>query len=68
MPRHSLDISISKELKKNFELRVGVQDLLNNQMRFIQDSNLDGNITEVDEYILKYKRGTYVTAGIGFRF
>jgi TonB-dependent receptor len=64
MPRNSLDLTISKELSEHFELKLGVQDILNQKYRLIQDSNRDKKITEVDEAIQEYRWGQYGTLGV----
>jgi hypothetical protein len=68
MPRHSLDVTVTKSLSKKCEARFGIQDLLNYKTRLLQDSNQDLKITSVDESILSFRRGTYLTAGLNFRF
>lgn len=68
MPRNSLDLTLSKGFGKHWQIKAGVQDLLNSKMRLIQDSNRDAKITEVDEYIMSYREGVYVTAGFIYRF
>lgn len=71
MPRHSLDLSFSKTLKKHWELQGGVQNLLNARYRFIQDQNRDNKFDksgDVDNIFTSYRRGTYYTLGITFNF
>ncbi len=68
MPRHLLDLTITKSLGRNFELKGGFQDLLNQSVHLIQDSDGDGKIGAVDETVQKYKRGTYSTVGITYKF
>jgi outer membrane receptor for ferrienterochelin and colicin len=36
LARHSLDLSFHKEFGERFEIRVGVKDLINNPVRFVQ--------------------------------
>jgi hypothetical protein len=67
MPRHLVDLTYSKRVTKGLELKIGIQDLLNYQARFTQDSNLDGKITKVDEDIFRFRRGTYLTIGLNWR-
>jgi outer membrane receptor protein involved in Fe transport len=64
MPRNQIDLTITKEFRQHFELRFGIQDLLNQPYRLIQDSNRDMKITDVDEVISAYKFGQYTTLGI----
>jgi hypothetical protein len=68
MPRHSLDMTVTKKISKNWEARFGIQDILNFKTQLLQDSNQDSRITKVDEPILSFRRGTYFTAGINFKF
>ncbi|MBE9463774.1 carboxypeptidase-like regulatory domain-containing protein [Dyadobacter subterraneus] len=68
MPRNVIDLNIIKAIGRRMELKIGVQDLLNQKFRLIQDSNLDGKITSVDESYQKYRRGTYSTVGLTYKF
>ncbi len=68
MPRNVIDLNIIKSFGKHLELKLGIQDLLNQQFRLIQDSNLDGTITSIDESYQRYRRGTYSTLGLSFKF
>ncbi len=64
MPRHVIDLTISKNLGKRFVARASVSDLLNYQSRFIQDSNRDGKIGSKDEIISDFRRGTLVNFSV----
>ncbi len=73
LPRHSVDISLSRVVAKNIELKVGVQDLLNYQYRFYQDTNLDGKISPRDgdlkaDPIFTFRRGTAFSFGATIKF
>jgi hypothetical protein len=48
LPRHSLDLTITKELTSKVALKAGVRDLFNARYRFVQDSNRDAKITSRD--------------------
>lgn len=69
MPRHVVDVNISKTIKKQFEVRFGVQDILNAPFRFAQDYNGDRKIgrdvtsrsADADQNYINYRRGQYVT-------
>jgi TonB-dependent receptor len=67
MPRHAIDISFTKGIGNRFELKGGIQDILNAKYKMTQDSNLDGKITSVDEQVLGYRRGSYLTLGLSYR-
>ncbi|MDX1902766.1 MAG: outer membrane beta-barrel protein [Thermonemataceae bacterium] len=67
--RHILDFNISKKLFDNkWELRFGVQDVLNQNQRFIQDANLDGKIGSEDGDIRNYKPGVITNLSIKYNF
>lgn len=76
MPRNVIDLNISKKFKNNLELRLGIQDLLNQPVRFSQDFNNDGKIggdvttkgPDADQDIRKFKRGSYFTLTAAFNF
>lgn len=68
MPRHVVDLTVSKQLGKTYNLRASVSDLLNYQSQLIQDSNRDGKITGTDETIASYRRGTYFSFTVAAQF
>lgn len=68
MPRHSIDLTVQKKFNDHWEGRLGVQDLLNYQTRFIQDTNENAKIESTDDKFILTKRGTYITFGIQYRF
>lgn len=68
MPRNVIDLNIIKSIGQRMELKLGLQDFLNQQFRLIQDSNLDGKITEEDNTYQQYRRGTYSTIGLSYKF
>ncbi|GAB2599126.1 TonB-dependent receptor [Spirosoma areae] len=69
MPRHVVDMNISKTIKQQFEVRLGIQDIFNAPFRFAQDYNGDRKIgsdvtsrnANADQDYIKYRRGQYVT-------
>ncbi len=68
MPRNIIDLNIIKALGEHWQVKVGVQDLLNQPFRLIQDSNLDQKITNIDETYQTYRPGTYSTVGLSYKF
>ena len=64
LPRNQIDLTISKQLTRNFELKLGIQDILNQRYRLIQDSNRDKKITDTDDVIQQYRFGQYATLGV----
>lgn len=68
MPRNVIDVAVSKGLGRRFELKLAAQDILNQRVLLLQDSNDDGHIGRQDEEIMSFRRGTSFTVGIGARF
>jgi len=69
MPRHLLDLTISKSISERAELKFGVSDLLNSKIKFKEDGNLNADLTEaVDKPILETRNGQYFNFGISFKF
>ena len=68
MPRNVIDLNIIKAIGEHLQLKIGVQDLLNQRFRLIQDSNLDQQITDADGTYQTYRRGTYSTVGLTYKF
>jgi len=69
MPRNVVDLNISKKFHNQLEIRLGIQDIFNQPVRFAQDFNRDGKIgkdvtsqtANADQDIRKFKRGSYFT-------
>ncbi|WP_439555789.1 carboxypeptidase-like regulatory domain-containing protein [Dyadobacter sp.] len=68
MPRNIIDLNIVKALGEHLEIKLGIQDLLNQRFRLIQDSNLDQKITDIDESYQSFKRGSYSQIGVTYKF
>lgn len=68
MPRNVVDITLTKGLGERFEVKLSAQDVLNQRTRLIQDSNEDGSLTGVDEEVMSFRRGSYFSAGLSYRF
>ncbi|WP_162051524.1 TonB-dependent receptor [Pontibacter pamirensis] len=68
MPRHQIDLSLTKGIGEHFEIKAGIQDLLNQKTRLVQDSNNDEKITSVDESFREFQRGQYSTIGVTYKF
>lgn len=67
MPRHLVDMTISKSLSRRIDIRLSAQDLLNARFYLKQDSNEDGKISSTDELVLDTRRGRYITLGVNVR-
>ncbi len=76
MPRHVVDLNLTRQFSKKIELRLGIQDILNQYVRFAQDFNHDGKIGSdvtsqtagADQMLRKFKRGSYFTASAIYTF
>ena len=76
MPRHVVDLNLTRQFNKKIELRLGIQDILNQYVRFAQDFNHDGKIGSdvtsqtagADQMLRKFKRGSYFTASAIYTF
>ena len=67
MPRNVIDITFSKGITKKLILKGGINDLLNQTNRIIQDGNLDGKYdTKIDQIIQSYKPGTTYSLGLSY--
>ena len=67
MPRNQLDFTMSKAFGRHWEIKFGVQDILNAPYKLTQDSNRDEEINHVDEPISYFKTGQYVSFGVNFK-
>jgi outer membrane receptor for ferrienterochelin and colicin len=69
MQRHLIDISVTKSITKHFYLRVGLQDLLNQDFVFLQDANADGKLSKANDQRLRYFNiGSYFSFALQYRF
>lgn len=76
MPRHAIDLNLTKQFNNKLELRLGVQDILNQYVRFAQDFNRDGKIgndatsvsPDADQNIRRFRRGSYYTVSAIYTF
>jgi outer membrane receptor protein involved in Fe transport len=68
MPRNAIDLTVTKTINSRLEIKGGIQDILNQKNCMVQDTNLDGKISTVDENIANSRRGSYTTIGISYKF
>ncbi len=67
MPRNQIDLTVSKQVSEKVELRFGIQDILNQRYRLIQNPYIPGTGQKVEglnENIQSYTMGQYVTMGV----
>jgi outer membrane receptor protein involved in Fe transport len=69
LPRHVVDVAVTKGVGKHLEVRGGVQNLLNQRVRQNYDFNRNGKIDGFETgTFARYQRGTYSTLGLTYRF
>lgn len=67
MPRNMLDVTVSKQVSEKIEIKFGVQDILNQKYRIVQDSNSDNKIGSVDESVQEFRPGQLATLGVAIK-
>jgi TonB-dependent receptor len=69
MPRNILDVNFSKKLGKHMEMKLSFGDLLNQEFLLIQDANQNGIFERnSDQVIQRYRPGSTISFGFGYRF
>ena len=70
LPRHVVDLALTKGIGTHFEVRAGVQNLLNQLVRQNYDFDRNGKINGIENEASfnRYRRGTYSTLGLTYRF
>ncbi|MEZ0612128.1 TonB-dependent receptor domain-containing protein [Fibrella sp. WM1] len=76
MPRHVIDLNVTKNITNRFELRLGIQDILNQPVRLAEDFNRDGvigkdvtsQIANADQNRRQLRRGSYYTLSAIYTF
>ncbi len=68
LERHAVDLTISKTWREKTTVKFGIQDLLNYQYRFYQDSNFDKKISpDVDDPMYLWRKGTLLSLTLNHR-
>ncbi|MFM9986426.1 MAG: TonB-dependent receptor domain-containing protein [Flavobacteriales bacterium] len=70
MPRHQLDLTITKMVRNNIELRLGIQDILNQTQDYLQDFNTNKKLERTGDGDVKYataRYGAYWTFGLALK-
>lgn len=69
MPRHLVDLSISKQINKQLTAKLGVSDLLNSALVFKEDGDFDEKLNgAVDKTVISNRFGQYITFDLSYRF
>ena len=70
MPRHTIDLTISRDITKRLSFNAGVSDLLNQRVLLLQDNPDNKNLKferSSDPRFADYRRGSYYTLGLRYR-
>ncbi|MFN6088256.1 MAG: carboxypeptidase-like regulatory domain-containing protein [Cyclobacteriaceae bacterium] len=68
MPRHSLDLQLSKTLWKKFDIKFNAQNLLDARYWLMQDNNRDQSIVLKEDLIQSYRIGSQYTLSASWKF
>jgi outer membrane cobalamin receptor len=66
LERHSLDLTIGKELENGFNFKFGIQNILDFPFRFYQDSDRNGKIDQKDHVVFEFRRGVYFNMSVTY--
>lgn len=68
MPRNQIDVSIQKKLTKKLDFKLGVQDLLNQAFRYMNDTDNNQKIEKgKDDVFRSFNRGSSVNIGLSIK-
>ena len=70
MPRHTVDITVTRDITNRFSINAGVADLLNQRVLYLQDDPTHKDLKfdrATDPRFQDYKRGSYYTLGLRYR-
>ena len=68
MPKNNLDLTITKGIGSRLELKAGIRDILNSDIILMQDANQDGTFDiATDQVIQRYRPGTVINFGLGYK-
>ncbi|WP_176133167.1 TonB-dependent receptor [Hymenobacter sp. CRA2] len=69
MPRHVIDLAVTKGFGKHLQLKAGAQDILNQYVRLLYDFDRNGKISSDERgAFARYRRGNYSTLGLVYNF
>lgn len=68
MPRHLVDLTVTKGFGRHFEFKAGIRDLLKPAIVLLQDANEDGEYDKKNDQIIeKYTPGTIFSFGLTYK-
>lgn len=66
VPRHVLDLVLTKRLAKHWELRAAWQDVFNQPVELVQDTDRNNKFSSSDASYRSFRRGSTTTLGLIF--
>ncbi|MBT9393286.1 TonB-dependent receptor [Hymenobacter sp. NST-14] len=67
VPRNVLDLTVTKTVARRLDVRVGIQDVLNQPTRLVRDNDFNQRVTSADPVFSSFRRGSYYTLGVVYR-
>lgn len=71
MPRNLLDLTITKDIGKNLQIKAGIQDILNQKVverQYVKYKNLEGVTVNREQSTLEYNPGSLYSLGVVVNF
>ncbi len=71
MPRNVIDLTITKNVGENIQIKAGIQDILNQKViekQFVKYTNLEGTTVNREQSTLEYKPGSLISLGVVVNF
>ncbi|HEX8505742.1 MAG TPA: TonB-dependent receptor [Hymenobacter sp.] len=65
-PRNVVDLVATKRLAKRWELRAAWQDIFNQPVKLVQDSDRNLKFSGSDQSVREFRRGSYTTLGVTY--
>jgi hypothetical protein len=67
VPRNVIDLNLSKKITSKIDVKVAVQDLLNQPSKLVQDTNRNNKLESTDGIFQNLRRGQNITVGVNIR-
>jgi outer membrane receptor protein involved in Fe transport len=71
MPRNVLDLTITKDIGKNLQIKAGIQDILNQKVverQYVKYTNSTGATVNREQSTLEYNPGSLYSLGVVVNF
>jgi outer membrane receptor protein involved in Fe transport len=71
MPRNVIDLMVTKNIGEYFQIKAGIQDILNQKVvekQFVEYKNIEGATIKREQSTLEYNPGSIITLGVTVNF